>query len=98
MTPFCRSDHSKTMASKNILGCALLSVVGVLLLTQKNIGWMVFNIGDYSFLLAAFFTRCMVVTTKVLLDGKRLSALCTTSLQANVVTLEHWLYFFASDI
>ena len=98
MTPFVEAITAKRWPSKNILGCALLSVVGVLLLTQKNIGWMVFNIGDYFILLAAFLRACMVVTTKVLLDGKRLSPLSTTSLQANVVTLGALFILFASDI
>lgn len=55
------------------------------------------NKGDYSILLAAFLRACMVVTTKTLLKGKTLSALSTTSIQANVVTLGALFFFIASD-
>lgn len=55
------------------------------------------NKGDYSILLAALLRACMVVTTKSLLKGKMLSALSTTSIQANVVTLGALSIFIATD-
>lgn len=55
------------------------------------------NKGDYSILLAAFLRACMIVTTKSLLKGKTLSALSTTSIQANVVTLGALFIFITCD-
>jgi drug/metabolite transporter (DMT)-like permease len=87
-----------------VLGFAGLSVIGVLLLTQKELGGsslipaLTLNLGDYCILLAALLRACMVVSTQVLLKGKRLSALNITSIQANVVTVGTLVIFLMSDI
>ncbi|MBJ7539831.1 DMT family transporter [Marinomonas transparens] len=97
MTPFVEAITARQWPSKNIIGFALLSLLGVFLLTQKELGWLSLNTGDYLILFAAFLRACMVVTTKVLLHGKQLSPLSTTSIQANVVTLGALVLFFVGD-
>ncbi|MFT2096940.1 DMT family transporter [Marinomonas sp. 2405UD66-6] len=99
MTPFIEAISHKQWPHRSVLGFALLSVIGVLLLTQNELGWgsLTLNIGDYCILLAALLRACMVVSTQVLLKGKRLSALNITSIQANVVTVGALLAFVMSD-
>ncbi|MEO9273800.1 DMT family transporter [Marinomonas sp. 5E14-1] len=99
MTPFVEAIFNKQWPHKSVFGFALLSVVGVLLLTQNELGWesLTLNIGDYCILLAALLRACMVVSTQVLLKNKRLSALNITSIQANVVTVGALIVFFMSD-
>ncbi len=104
MTPFVEAITTKQWPPKSIIGFALLSVVGVLLLTQKELGGsslipaLKLNLGDYCILLAALLRACMVVSTQVLLKGKRLSALNITSIQANVVSVGALVIFLMSDI
>ncbi len=104
MTPFVESLTNKKWPHKSVLGFAGLSVIGVLLLTQKELGGsslipaLTLNLGDYCILLAALLRACMVVSTQVLLKGKRLSALNITSIQANVVTVGALVIFLMSDI
>lgn len=106
MTPFIEAITTKQWPPKSIIGFALLSVVGVLLLTQKELGQtslnsdfiLTLNMGDYCILLAALLRACMVVSTQVLLKGKRLSALNITSIQANVVTAGALVIFMIIDV
>lgn len=106
MTPFIEAITTKQWPPKSIIGFALLSVVGVLLLTQKELGQtslnsdfiFTLNMGDYCILLAALLRACMVVSTQVLLKGKRLSALNITSIQANVVTAGALVIFMIIDV
>lgn len=99
MTPFIEAIFNKQWPNKSVFGFALLSVVGVLLLTQNELGLasLTLNLGDYCILLAALLRACMVVSTQVLLKGKRLSALNITSIQANVVTVGAFIVFLMSD-
>lgn len=111
MTPFIEAISTRQWPHKNVLGFAFLSVLGVLLLTQKELGGApliadftftlalpLLNMGDYCILLAALLRACMVVSTQVLLNGKRLSALNITSIQANVVTVGALVIFLMSDV
>ncbi|MCV2402246.1 DMT family transporter [Marinomonas sp. C2222] len=98
MTPFVEAICNKEWPHRHIFFCAVLSVIGVLLLTQKELGWTALNIGDYCILLAAFLRACMVVSTKILLKGKHLSSLNVTSVQANVVVLGALAVFLFSDV
>ena len=104
ITPFVEAITERKLPSANIVMFALLSLFGVFLLTTQNTNSSAFdffslalNKGDYCILLAAFLRACMVVTTKTLLKGKSLSALSTTSIQANVVTLGALLIFLSND-
>lgn len=103
ITPFVEAITERKLPSVNIVFFALLSLVGVFLLTTQNTNSNAFdflslelNKGDGCILLAAFLRACMVVTTKTLLKGKTLSALSTTSIQANVVTLGALLIFLSN--
>ncbi|MEP0072699.1 MAG: DMT family transporter [Marinomonas sp.] len=100
MTPFIEAIFNKQWPNKSVFGFAMLSVVGVLLLTQNELGLasLTLNLGDYCILLAALLRACMVVSTQVLLKGKRLSALNITSIQANVVTVGALIVFLMSDV
>ncbi|MGO3346420.1 MAG: DMT family transporter [Marinomonas sp.] len=108
ITPIMESCVTRTRPKNKIILCALMSLFGVFLLTSngiteaspthttgKNHGLL--NLGDICILLAAFLRACMVVATNVLLKGKSLSALSTTCIQANVVTLGALLVFFLTD-
>lgn len=104
ITPFVEAITERKSPSAHIVLFALLSLFGVFLLTTQNTSSNAFDIlslglnkGDYCILLAAFLRAGMVVTTKTLLKGKTLSALSTTSIQANVVTLGALFFFIASD-
>ena len=103
ITPFVEAITERKLPSANIILFALLSLFGVFLLTTQNSSSTAFDIlslelnkGDYCILLAAFLRACMVVTTKTLLKGKALSALSTTSIQANVVTLGALVIFLSN--
>ena len=103
ITPFVEAITERKLPSANIILFALLSLFGVFLLTTQNSSSNAFDIlslelnkGDYCILLAAFLRACMVVTTKTLLKGKALSALSTTSIQANVVTLGALVIFLSN--
>ncbi|WP_219703035.1 DMT family transporter [Marinomonas lutimaris] len=109
ITPFVEAITDRKLPSTAIVLFALLSLFGVFLLTTQSSGqptlntlsleflFLDLNKGDYSILLAALLRACMVVTTKSLLKGKTLSALSTTSIQANVVTLGALFIFIATD-
>lgn len=104
ITPFVEAITDRKLPSTAIVLFALLSLFGVFLLTTPSSNNPAFNLfalnmnkGDYSILLAAFLRACMVVTTKTLLKGKTLSALSTTSIQVNVVTLGALFIFIATD-
>lgn len=102
ITPILEAICARQWPTKSTLGFALLSLVGVFLLTQNvstqnGSSWITLNVGDYLILLAAFLRACMVVATKLLLNGKRLSSLNTTSIQANVVTVVALVVFLMSD-
>ncbi|SBS30791.1 EamA-like transporter family protein [Marinomonas spartinae] len=109
MTPFVEAITERRLPSVNIVLFALLSLFGVFLLTTPNTSQealsfhsfdvlsLELNKGDCFILLAAFLRACMVVATKTLLKGKNLSALSTTSIQANVVTLGALLIFVSED-
>jgi drug/metabolite transporter (DMT)-like permease len=99
MTPFIEALTQKKWPHKSVLGFACLSVIGVLLLTQKESSFsaLTFNIGDYCILLAALLRACMVVSTQMLLKGKQLSSLNTTYIQANVVSVGAFVVFMISD-
>ena len=104
ITPFVEAITDRKLPSTAIVLFALLSLFGVFLLTTPSSNNPAFNLfalnmnkGDYSILLAAFLRACMVVTTKTLLNGKTLSALSATSIQANVVTIGALFFFIASD-
>jgi len=59
MTPFCRSDHSKTdWPSKKMILDAHYCRWWVYVTTQKNIGWMVFNNWRLISFCCRIFTRC----------------------------------------
>jgi drug/metabolite transporter (DMT)-like permease len=105
ITPFVEAITERKLPSANIILFALLSLFGVFLLTTQNTSSNAFDVlslelnkGDYCILLAAFLRACMVITTKSLLKGKTLSALSTTSIQANVVTLGALLIFLNNDL
>jgi len=91
---FCRSDHTKTMASKNILRIALFVGGWVyLLLTQKK-HWLDWSLilSDISFCVAAFLRRLHGSSqTKVLLMASDFQ-LVYDSLQAMWSRWEHWLF------
>jgi drug/metabolite transporter (DMT)-like permease len=109
ITPFVEAITDRKLPSTAIVLFALLSLFGVFLLTTQSSGqptlntlsleflFLDLNKGDYSILLAALLRACMVITTKSLLKGKTLSALSTTSIQANVVTLGALFIFIATD-
>ena len=104
ITPFVEAITERKLPRAHIILFALLSLFGVFLLTTQNTSSNAFDIlslelskGDYCILLAAFLRACMVVTTKTLLNGKTLSALSATSIQANVVTIGALFFFIASD-
>ncbi|MDB4838048.1 DMT family transporter [Marinomonas sp.] len=98
MTPFIEGFVNKTWPTKSLLSFALMSVLGVLLLTQQESDQIVLNTGDYFILLAAFLRACMVVATKVLLNGKGLSALGVTCIQSNVVAIGSIAILLFSDV
>lgn len=105
MTPFVETVVTRKWPDKNTLAFALLSVFGVVLLTQdvsfftaEEQGGIQLNRGDYFILLAAFLRACMVVATNTLLKGKQLSALSITSIQSNVVALGGLIILLSSNI
>jgi len=112
ITPILEAICARQWPAKSTLGFALLSLIGVFLLTQNvpidtlstqyesaqsESSWITLNVGDYLILLAAFLRACMVVATKHLLNGKRLSSLNTTSIQANVVTVVALIVFLMNE-
>ena len=96
LTVFLEAITRQQWPRKGIFACAVLSVTGVLLLTQKEWGWVALNLGDYCILLAALLRACLVVATQLLLKGKQLSAMNLTCIQANVVTIGVLIAFIIS--
>ncbi|MEO9654888.1 DMT family transporter [Marinomonas sp.] len=97
LTVFLEAITSQQWPRKGIFACAVLSVTGVLLLTQKEWGWVALNLGDYCILLAALLRACLVVATQILMKGKRLSAMNLTCIQANVIAIGVLIIFMISD-
>ena len=102
MTPFVEAIVKRQRPEPLILGCALLSLFGVYLLTQTDqaatakSGFSL-NLGDQLILLAALLRAIMVVTTERLSKNSTLSAISTTSIQSNVVAVGALIIFVCSD-
>ncbi|OOV86737.1 EamA family transporter [Oceanospirillum linum] len=102
ITPFIEAIVKHQRPEPLILGCALLSLFGVYLLTQTGHegtpdSSFSLNQGDLLILLAAFLRAVMVVTTERLSKNSALSAISTTSIQSNVVAVGALIIFAFSD-
>lgn len=102
MTPLVEALLYRHWPRPILLLFALLSLFGIVLLTQtrptpESASWLSLNSGDCLMLLAALLRALMVVLTKKLLQGRSLSPLVVTGLQANVVTLGAFLLLVLSE-
>ncbi|WP_417597471.1 DMT family transporter [Oceanospirillum sp.] len=102
ITPFIEAIVKHQRPEPLILGCALLSLLGVYLLMQTGHEGTAdnrfsLNKGDLLILLAALLRAVMVVTTERLSKNSTLSAISTTSIQSNVVAVGALIIFAFSD-
>ncbi|WP_444944250.1 DMT family transporter [Microbulbifer sp. ZKSA006] len=86
-TVFVEAWVNKKRVSAVYLGFALVSVVGVALLTLEGSFSVFSNFGDLLILAAALLRALMVTATKYFTEGKKITTLSLTALQSLVVGL-----------
>ncbi|MEM9348648.1 MAG: DMT family transporter [Pseudomonadota bacterium] len=83
-TPFLEFGLRRRLPPKGVLAGAGVAVIGVLILAG---GATKFGAGDALVLLAAVLRAIMVVSTKRLLEGRQISSIALTAVQAVTVSL-----------
>ena len=87
ITPFIEWPVFCQFPGWRMIGLALLSVLGVFLLTANSDFNIALSLGDYCILAAAVLRAVMVIATRRIMAGKAISSLALTCLQSLVVGL-----------
>ena len=86
-TPFVEWLVNKNKPTNRLFFLSIISVVGVLLLTNMTTHELTINMGDILMLIAALLRGVMVVFTKKVMVDKDVDPIMVTSIQSSVVSI-----------
>lgn len=86
-TPFIEWLVNKKKPTNRLFFLSIISVVGVLLLTNMTTHELIINMGDILMLMAALLRGVMVVFTKKVMVDKDVDPIMVTSIQSSVVSI-----------
>ncbi len=97
ITPFVEWLVYRRSLNRSLCMFAVISVVGVCMLTLNVSMNIQLNQGDGYILLAAFLRACMVVVTKKTLESKELTAISITMVQSGIVAIGAFSLLFLNE-
>ena len=86
-TPFVEWLVNKRKPTNRLFFLSIISVVGVLLLTNMTTHELTINMGDILMLMAALLRGVMIVFTKKVMVDKDVDPIMVTSIQSSVVSI-----------
>jgi drug/metabolite transporter (DMT)-like permease len=95
-TPFVDSFRTKSFPSMNLIFAALLSIIGVYILTNKQ--EVEFNVGDVLILTAAVLRAVMLTSTKIYTTKFKINSLVLTQIQMGVIFIVSFLLLTQTNL